>query len=100
MVLSPEQVLGFGLAAVVLIVIPGLNVLFAISRAVVYGRRTALASVVGTTSGLFVVMVTVALGLGAAVSRPQLLFNVVKYAGAAYLVSLGVQAPRHRRRIP
>lgn len=96
-VLSLDQVLGFGLAAMILIVIPGPSVLFAISRAVVYGRQVALASVVGNTLGLFVVMTLVAVGLGSFVARSVVLFTVLKLAGAGYLIWLGIQAFRHRR---
>jgi threonine/homoserine/homoserine lactone efflux protein len=97
--LSLNQVLGFGLAALVLIVIPGPSVLFAISRAVVYGRRVALASVVGNTVGLFVVMTLVAIGLGSVVAQSIVVFTALKFAGAAYLIWLGVQAFRHRREL-
>lgn len=97
--LSLDQVLGFGLAALILIVIPGPSVLFAISRAVVYGRRVALASVVGNTVGLFAVMSLVAIGLGTVVGRSVVLFTVLKFAGAGYLIWLGVQAFRHRREL-
>jgi threonine/homoserine/homoserine lactone efflux protein len=95
-VLSLNQVLGFGMAALILIVIPGPSVLFAISRAVVYGRRVALASVVGNTLGLFVVMTLVAVGLGTVVAQSVVVFTVLKLAGAGYLIWLGVQAFRHR----
>ena len=47
-VLTVGQLLGFGLAALILIAIPGPSVVFAISRAVVHSRRVALASVAGT----------------------------------------------------
>lgn len=95
--LTPDQVLGFGLAALILIAIPGPSVIFAVSRAVVYGHRLALASVVGNTLGLLTVVVLVALGLGAVVAQSQVVFTVVKLAGAAYLIWLGIQAFRHRR---
>jgi threonine/homoserine/homoserine lactone efflux protein len=97
--LSVDQLLGFGLAALVLIVIPGPSVVFAISRAVVYGRRVALASVLGNTAGLFVVMTLVALGLGLIVAQSIVVFTVLKLAGAGFLVWLGIQAFRHRRLI-
>lgn len=92
-----DQLLGFGLAAVVLIVIPGPSVVFVVGRAVSYGQRVALASVLGNTAGLFCVMALVCAGLGAVVAESQLVFTVVKLAGAAFLVWLGVQALRHRR---
>ncbi len=91
-----DQLLGFGLAALVLIVIPGPSVVFAVSRAIAYGQRVALATVVGNTTGLFVVMTLVAVGLGTIVTRSMVVFTTIKLAGAAYLVWLGVQALRHR----
>ena len=92
-----DQLLGFGLAAFVLIVIPGPSVVFVVGRAVSYGHRIALASVVGNTSGLFVGMTLVAVGLGTIVAESIAVFTVIKLLGAAYLVYLGVQALRHRR---
>lgn len=91
-----DQLLGFGLAALVVIVIPGPSVVFVIGRAVSYGQRVALTSVLGNTLGLFVVMTLVCLGLGAIVAESIVVFTVIKLAGAAYLVWLGVQAFRHR----
>ena len=44
---GPDQLLGFGIAALVLIVIPGPSVVFVVGRAVSYGQRVALASVLG-----------------------------------------------------
>lgn len=97
MPVSTEQLLAFGLAAFVIIAIPGPSVLFVIARALTYGRGVAVASVVGNSIGLFLVMVLVAVGLGAVVARSALVFDVTKYAGAAYMVWLGIQAFRHRR---
>lgn len=96
---GPDQLLGFGLAALVLIVIPGPSVVFVVGRAVSYGQRVALASVLGNTAGLFVVMALVCLGLGAIVAESILVFTVIKLAGAAYLVWLGIQAFRHRHEL-
>lgn len=94
-----DQLLGFGLAALVLIVIPGPSVVFTVGRAVSYGQRVALATVIGNTAGLFLVMVLVAVGLGAVVAQSILVFTIIKLAGAAYLVWLGIQAFRHRREL-
>ncbi|MRK00382.1 LysE family translocator [Aeromicrobium sp. S22] len=91
-----DQLVTFGLAALVLIAIPGPSVVFVIGRALAYGRGVALATVAGNTLGLLVVVVLVALGLGAIVQESIVVFTVLKLAGAAYLVWLGVQAIRHR----
>ncbi len=93
---SIEQLLAFGVAALVLIAIPGPSVVFTVGRALAYGRGVALATVVGNSCGLLLVLVLVALGLGAVVQESIAVFWVLKVAGAAYLVYLGVQAIRHR----
>jgi len=93
---SADQFLAFGVAGVVLIAVPGPSVLFIIGRALAYGRRTALASVVGNAFGVYAVAVCVALGLGVVVEESILAFTLIKLAGAAYLVWLGISAIRHR----
>jgi threonine/homoserine/homoserine lactone efflux protein len=95
-VISLSQVLTFGLASFIIIVIPGPSVLFVVGRALAYGRRTALASVVGNELGSVVLVAAVALGIGTAVERSVLLFTTIKLCGAAYLVFLGVRAVLHR----
>ena len=95
--ISGGQLLAFTLAAVVIIVIPGPGVLFVIGRALVDGRRTALATAAGHAAGNYVVAACVAVGLGTVLQRSAEAFIVVKLAGAAYLAWLGIQAIRHRR---
>jgi threonine/homoserine/homoserine lactone efflux protein len=95
-VVSPGQLAAFAVASLVLIVIPGPGVLFVVGRALAHGRRTALASVAGHAAGNWVVAVCVALGVGVIVQRSAAVFTVVRLAGAAYLVWLGIQAFRRR----
>ncbi|MGH3373526.1 MAG: LysE family translocator [Actinoallomurus sp.] len=90
--ISLSQTLTFGLTALVIIVIPGPSVLFVVGRALAYGRRTALASVVGNEVGALVLVGAVALGVGTVVERSFLVFTTIKLCGAAYLVFLGVRA--------
>ncbi len=92
-----DQLLAFGLAALVLIAIPGPSVVFVVGRALAYGRRVALATVLGNSLGLLVIVGLVTVGLSALLERSVAAFTVVKLVGAAYLVWLGVQAVRHRR---
>jgi threonine/homoserine/homoserine lactone efflux protein len=96
-VITVDQFLAFGLAAFILIAIPGPSVVFTIGRALAYGRAVALATVVGNTLGLLTVVVLVAFGLGVIVEESIVVFTILKFAGAAYLVWLGVQAIRHRK---
>jgi threonine/homoserine/homoserine lactone efflux protein len=95
--ISAGQLAGFVLASLVLIVIPGPGVLFVVGRALAHGRRTALATACGHGIGNYVVAACVAVGLGALLQRSASVFEVVKLAGALYLVWLGVQAVRHRK---
>jgi threonine/homoserine/homoserine lactone efflux protein len=93
---SAATLLTFALAGIILVVIPGPSVLFIVGRALAHGRRAALLSVAGNTTGASIVVVTVALGYGAVAARSVEVFTVLKLAGAAYLVYLGVQTFRHR----
>jgi threonine/homoserine/homoserine lactone efflux protein len=95
-VVSGGQVAAFAVASFVLIVIPGPGVLFVVGRALAHGRRTALASAAGHAAGNGGVALCVGLGVGALVERSQVVFTVVRLAGAAYLIWLGIQAFRHR----
>ena len=91
------HLLAFALVSFVLIVVPGPNVLFVISRSLTLGRAAGVGSAVGGQIGVYAQVAAVALGVGAVVGRSVALFTVIKLAGAAYLAFLGVQALRHRR---
>lgn len=92
-----SHLLAFTVTAFVLIAIPGPSVLFTVSRAITLGRGAGVATVAGNTVGAFTQVVAVAFGIGPLVERSVALFTVLKLAGAAYLVFLGVQAIRHRQ---
>ncbi|MGC9961935.1 MAG: LysE family translocator [Acidimicrobiales bacterium] len=91
------HLLAFMVTAFVVIVIPGPSVMFIVGRALAHGRRAALLTVVGNTLGEYLQVVVVAVGIGVLVERSIVVFDVVKLAGAAYLVWLGIQAWRQRR---
>jgi threonine/homoserine/homoserine lactone efflux protein len=95
---STSNLVAFTLAALLLVVLPGPSVLFVVGRALAIGRLGALLSVIGNAVGMFVQVVAIALGLGVLLEQSIVLFTVVKFAGAAFLVYLGVQAIRHRNR--
>ena len=87
----------FVLASFILVVVPGPSVLFVISRGVALGRKAAVLTVLGNELGLLVQVVLVAAGIGSLVERSVVAYEVLRLAGAAYIVYLGVQAIRHRR---
>lgn len=92
-----SHLLTFAIAAALLIALPGPSVLFVIGRTLALGRRAGLLSVVGNAGGMLVQTSLVALGVGAIVAQSIVVLTVIKFAGAAYLVYLGIQAIRHRR---
>jgi threonine/homoserine/homoserine lactone efflux protein len=94
--ISAGHLIGFTLASLVIIVIPGPGVLFVVGRALSHGRHTALATAAGHAAGNYAVAACVAVGLGTLLQRSAQVFIAVKLAGALYLVFLGIQAIRHR----
>ena len=92
-----SNLVAFTLASIVIIVIPGPSVLFVIGRSIALGRRAGVLSVVGNALGTIPAVIAVAFGVGAIVASSIAAFTVLKIAGAAYLVWLGIQAIRHRR---
>ncbi|PSR66947.1 LysE family translocator [Nocardia sp. MDA0666] len=93
---APDHLLEFAGLALVLVVVPGPSVLFAITRAITIGRREALFTVAGNAVGVYLQVAAVAFGLGTIVAASATAFTAVKLLGASYLIYLGVQAIRHR----
>jgi threonine/homoserine/homoserine lactone efflux protein len=90
------NLLAFALASLVLIAIPGPSVLFVIGRSLALGRKGGLLSVLGNALGMVPQIIAVAMGVGIVLAQSIVLFTIIKFAGAAYLVYLGIQAIRHR----
>jgi threonine/homoserine/homoserine lactone efflux protein len=95
--LPTHHLLAFAVLSYLLILAPGPNVLFVVSRSLQLGRASGIAAVVGGQGGVYVQVIAVAFGVGALVERSVAVFTVIRLAGAAYLVFLGVQAIRHRK---
>ncbi|MGH3509928.1 MAG: LysE family translocator [Nocardioidaceae bacterium] len=89
---SGPVLLAFLATSIVLVVIPGPNVLFLLGRTIGRGRRAGLVSYLGVESATAVYVVATAAGLGAVLARSALALAAVRYAGAAYLLFLGVRA--------
>jgi homoserine/homoserine lactone efflux protein len=84
----------FLLITLVLVVSPGPIVTLVISTGATRGMRAALTTVAGTTLGNAFLLLAIALGLSWVLANALVLFEVLRWAGAAYLVWLGVQAWR------
>ena len=83
--------LAFVAAASVLLMIPGPTILLVVSYSLTQGRRVALAMALGVATGDFIAMTASLLGLGALVLASAELFTALKWAGAVYLVWMGIK---------
>jgi threonine/homoserine/homoserine lactone efflux protein len=88
---DPSSLGVFAVAALALLAIPGPAVLYVVVQSAEQGRRAGLASVAGIHIGTLVHVIGAAVGLSALIVASALAFSVVKYAGAAYLVYLGIR---------
>jgi threonine/homoserine/homoserine lactone efflux protein len=95
-VIIPSRLAEYIVAAMVIILAPGPSVLFVIARAIAWGRKTAVFTVLGNVSGSFVLSTFVAFGLGPILQRSDLAYTAVQWGGGLYLVYLGIDAIRHR----
>jgi threonine/homoserine/homoserine lactone efflux protein len=81
----------FAAASVALLLIPGPAVLYIVTQSAEQGRSAGLASVAGIHIGTLVHILAAAIGLSALILASAVAFSIVKFAGAAYLVYLGVR---------
>ena len=88
---SIESLLAFGIASLVLLVIPGPAVLYIINRSVADGRNVALAAVAGLEIGNFMHVIAATVGLSAVIATSAAAFSVVKWIGAGYLIYIGIR---------
>ena len=89
--------LRFLVAAIVIIVIPGPSVMFTVGRALAYGARVSVLTVIGNTTGALVIGAGVVGGLGVLLQGRPVLLHGIQILGSSYLIYLGIQAWRHRR---
>lgn len=86
---------GFLAITLILMLTPGPVVTLVISTGATKGVRAALVTVAGTTSGNAVLLTAIAFGLGWVLNHAVYIFEVLRWAGALYLIWLGIQAWRH-----
>lgn len=86
----PDNIEFFMLATLVVVAIPGPDVLYITARGIDQGRVAGLVSALSCASGGLILTLGVVLGLSAILESSAIAFAIVKYLGAAYLVCLGV----------
>jgi len=87
-----ENFATFLIAGIMLNLTPGQDTMYILGRSVSQGHKAGLFSALGIATGSIVHTITAAAGLSAIIMSSSLLFQLIKYAGAAYLVYLGIQA--------
>ncbi len=88
--MSIEVWIAFVVASSVLLAVPGPTVMLLVSYALGHGKKTAWATVPGVALGDFTAMTASLLGAGAVLATSATLFTLLKLAGAAYLIWLGI----------
>jgi threonine/homoserine/homoserine lactone efflux protein len=78
-------------ASLALIATPGQDMIYVITRSLAQGKLAGVASACGVCTGILVHTALAALGVGAILTASEALFTVVKLAGAAYLLFIGVR---------
>lgn len=87
-------------ASVVISFTPGAGAINTMSNSLSQGWKRSIWGIIGQQIALIVHVVIVAAGVGLLVSRSEVLFNVIRYAGAAYLVFLGLRLLLSRPTVP
>ena len=88
--IDPGRYALFVAAALAILVVPGPAVLYIVTRSIHQGRRAGLVSVLGVHLGSLVHVAAATVGLSALLVSSATAFSVVKYAGAVYLIGLGL----------
>ena len=83
-----ETWVAFVIASVIVVIIPGPNIVLTINYAIRDGRRTGLATIPGVVLGAFIAMSLSLLGAGAILATSAFLFTLLKLVGALYLIWL------------
>jgi len=92
----PSKIGEYIIVSLAIILAPGPSVLFTIARAIAWGRKVAVLTVLGNATGFFAMSLLVALGIGPIIQSSDLIYAGVQWAGGLYLIYLGVDAIRKR----
>ena len=93
---DPASFAVFLTACVAISITPGPDLTYVFARGLAHGRGAALVSVAGIATGLVTHTLLVAFGLAVLVAGSPLVFDAIRYAGAAYLVWMGIRLLRSR----
>lgn len=89
--MNESQLVFFILTSLVVILIPGQDMVLVMSRGIAQGAKAGIVTAAGVSVGLLGHTILAALGLGALLMTSEFLFSILKYIGATYLAYLGVR---------
>ena len=89
--MNETQLVLFILTSLVVILIPGQDMVLVMSRGITQGAKAGIVTAAGVSVGLLGHTILAALGLGALLTTSEFLFSILKYMGATYLVYLGIR---------
>lgn len=81
----------FLLAGILLNLTPGNDTIFILTKSIAHGKKAGIISALGIGTGNIVHTTIAALGLSIIIAKSALLFDIIKYAGAAYLIYMGIR---------
>ena len=81
----------FLLTGILLNITPGNDTVFILSKSIGQGKKAGIVSALGIGTGSFIHTVLAALGLSLIIAKSMLLFNIIKYTGAAYIIYIGLK---------
>ena len=96
----PVMSVEFLLTSLVVVLIPGTGVVYTVSSSIGGGRRRGVLAAIGCTLGIVPHMLAAMLGLSGIMQAGSVVFEVVRYAGVAYLVFMGVSMIRDAGALP
>jgi threonine/homoserine/homoserine lactone efflux protein len=88
----------FAIASLMLNITPGNDMLLVITRSTGQGVKAGIASSLGIMAGCMVHIIAAVIGLSAVIAQSAMAFDIIKYAGAAYLIYLGIRSLLNKRR--
>jgi len=86
----------FLVASALLTIAPGPDIIYVLTRGISQGPKAGVAAAFGFATGCIFHTVLAAVGIAAIIRSSEVAFDIVRYAGAAYLIWIGIQALRHR----
>jgi threonine/homoserine/homoserine lactone efflux protein len=95
-----NELMIFAAAALFMVLTPGPNMIYLVSRSISQGRQAGIISLIGVVGGFFVHMLAAAVGLTALFMAVPLGYEVLKWAGACYLLWMAWQAVKPGARSP